>query len=140
MRRAFFLFVSIVVMKSSIAFAGNLITATEVQNCFYADGKMECKKGEFRNTYSQNGDKILRTSVFNLKKKKTIPDDTEYTIMTNLASDPKNNDGALFPKVIRAIGSPGTDAVEILVIEDKYIQSVKSTSNYMVISRFRIDK
>jgi hypothetical protein len=33
-------------------------------------------------------------------------------------------------KVVRAIGQPGLDAVEILAIGDTFIQSVKSTSDY----------
>ncbi len=47
--------------------AGEVITATEVQNCFYADAKMNCLGGEFKNTYYRDGDKIVRTNVFNFR-------------------------------------------------------------------------
>ena len=43
----------------------------------------------------------------------------------------------LLPPVIRAVGQPGSDAIEILVIGQDFIQSCKSTSDYFVISRFK---
>lgn len=129
-----------VLLCSSITFAGEVITATEVQNCFYADGKMKCSEGEFKNTYYRDGDKIVRTNVFNFRKKQSLSDDTVYKVIGELFSDPRNNSGALFPQVTRAIGFPGTDAVEILAIDKNYIQAVKSTSNYFSISRFKIEK
>ena len=99
--------------------AGEVITTTEVQNCFYADGKMNCLGGEFKNTYYRDGDKIVRTNVFNFKKKESISDDTVYQVIKELASDPRNNPGTLLPQVTRAIGFPGADAVEILAIDKK---------------------
>lgn len=120
--------------------AGEVITATEVQNCFYADGKMNCSEGEFKNTYYRDGDKIIRTNVFNFKKKEPSSDDTVYQVIKELASDPRNNPGTVFPQVTRAIGFPGADAVEILAIDKNYIQAVKSTMNYFSISRFKIEK
>jgi len=120
--------------------AGEVIVATEVQSCFYADGKMECSPGEVKNTYYRDGDKIIRTNVFNFKKKQSITDDTAYKVIADLPSDPRNNSGGLFPQVTRAIGFPGADAVEILSIDKTHIQAVKSTSNYFVISRFKIGK
>lgn len=124
----------------SVLIAGEVIVATEVQSCFYADGKMDCSPGEFKNTYYRDGDEIVRTSVFNFKKKQSNTDDTAYKVIADLSSDPRNNSGGLFPQVTRAIGFPGSDAVEILSIDKTRIQAVKSTSNYFVISRFRIGK
>ncbi len=136
----FFIFVcGQLVLSRGKSFSGEVITATEIQNCFYADGKMECSRGEFRNTYYRDGDKIIRTNVFNMKKKKLLVDKTVYSIIGNLFSDPRNNTGKLMPQVIRAIGFPGADAVEILAIGKDFIQAVKSTSDYFAISRFKID-
>lgn len=141
MARVLFFLLLFVWIISNEAMAGDVITATEVENCFYADGKMKCSKGEFRNTYYRDGDKIVRTNVYNIKKKESLVDDTEYSVIGNLSSDPRNNNkGTIFPQVIRAIGFPGADAVEILAIEKEYIQAVKSTSNYFSISRFKIEK
>jgi hypothetical protein len=134
------LLLGFIIFLPHFALSGEVITAKEVQNCFYADGKMQCGDGEFKNTYYREGDKIIRTNVFNFKKKESLSDNTVYKIMSELASDPRNNSGALFPQVTRAIGFPGTDAVEIISIDKEFIQAVKSTSNYFSISRFKIIK
>ena len=69
MKKRIIIIISILLLCSSIAFTGEVITAREVQSCFYADGKMKCSDGEYKNTYYRDGDKIVRTTVFNLKKK-----------------------------------------------------------------------
>jgi hypothetical protein len=119
-------------------FGGEVIIATEVESCFYADGKMECSKGQFKNTYYRDGDKIIRTNVFNRNKKESISDNTVYSVIGDLLSDPRHNDGKLGPQVIRAIGLPGADAVELLTIGKDFVQAVKSTSDYFVITRYKI--
>jgi len=119
-------------------FGGEVIVAIETESCFYADGKMECSKGEFKNTYYRDGDKIIRTNVFNRKKKDSISDNTVYSVIGDLVSDPRHNDGKILPQVVRAIGFPGSDAVEMLSIGKDYIQAVKSTSDYFVITRYKI--
>ena len=83
------------------------------------------------------GNTITRTRVYDVKKKKIIPDNTVYTIQRQLMSDPENRSQKLSVPVIRAIGQPGLDAIEILVIGEKFIQSVKSTMDYFVISRYK---
>ncbi len=140
MKKQIIFIISSILLCSSHAFAGEVITAREVQNCFYADGKMKCSDGEYKNTYYRDGDKIVRTNVFNFKKKESLSDDTVYKVIGELSSDPRNNSDALFPQVTRAIGYPGADAIEIISIDKNYIQAVKSTSNYLVISRFKIEK
>lgn len=121
-------------------FAGEVMVATETESCFYADGKMECSIGEFINTYYLDGDKIIRTNVFNIKKKDSIADNTVYAVLDKLSSDPRNNDGKIMPQIIRAIGFPGIDAVELLSIGKGHMQAVKSTSDYFVITRYKITK
>jgi hypothetical protein len=140
MNRPFLLIIANFLFCSSLAFAGEVITATEVQNCFYADGKMKCSNGEFKNTYYRDGDKIVRTNVFNFRKRESLSDDTVYKVIGELFSDPRNNSGALFPQVTRAVGFPGGDAIEVIAIDKYFIQAVKSTSNYFSISRFKIEK
>jgi hypothetical protein len=140
MKGLFFLIFCFIIFCSSLVIAGDVIVASEVQSCFYADGKMKCSEGEYKNTYYRDGDKIVRTNVFNFRKKQSLSDDTVYKVIGELSSDPRNNPDELFPQVTRAIGFPGIDAVEILAIDKNYIQAVKSTSNYLVISRFKIEK
>ena len=123
-------------VSPEIGVCGQTIVAREVEGYFYSDGKMEKTSVQFENTYYYVGDTIKRIKVYDFKNKKTEKDDTVYQIQRQLLSDPGNN-MSLSEPVIRAIGQPGMDAVEILVVGEKYIQSVKSTSGYFVITRFK---
>jgi hypothetical protein len=127
-----------VIFLSEYAFCAETIHATELESYMYIDGKMKQSKGQFEITYLHEGNKITRTRVYDFIKHKVIPDDTVYQIQRQLWSDPEAN----FPlrkRVIRAIGQPGTDAIEILSIEidGEFIQSVKSTADYFIISRYK---
>ena len=121
----------------SVAWAGETITAQEVEGYFYADGEMKHSKGQFEITYYLEGDIITRTRVYDLNRKEVIPDNTVYQIQRQLSSDPSSGLPRLRPPLMRAIGQPGADAVEILMIGENFIQSVKSTSDYFVISRYK---
>ncbi len=125
-----------VLLGCSVAFAGETITAQEVEAFFYADGKMKRSKAIFEITYYMEGNTVTRTRVYDISKKEVIPDDTVYQIQRQLLSDPSIG-LSLGRPVIRAIGQPGLDAIEILMIGDTFIQSVKSTSDYFVISRLK---
>ena len=65
-------------------------------------------------------------------------DNTVYQIQRQLWSDPVQG---IITRVVkpsvRAIGQPGADAVEIFVIDDTFVQSVRSTGAYFVISRLK---
>lgn len=119
------------------AFAGETITAQEVEAYFYADGEMKPSKPQFEITYFIQGDRVTRTRVYDFKKKEVIPDDTVYEIQRQLLSDPTKGLSLGGKPSMRAIGQPGSDAVEILMIGETFIQSVKSTSDYFVISRLK---
>lgn len=135
MMRPAFLIVLVVFFVCRVAFAGETITAQEVEGYFYADGKMKRSKGLFEITYYVEGDTVSRMRVYDLDKKQVIPDDTVYQIQRQLVSDPSKGLSFSGKPIIRAIGQPGTDAVEILMIGGTFIQSVKSTADYFVISR-----
>ena len=140
MTRPAFLIVLLMLLACRAAFAGETITAQEVEGYFYADGEMKPSKGQFEITYYIEGNTVTRTRVYDLNKKEVIPDNTVYQIQRQLWSDPsKGFSLALGGKqpIIRAIGQPGADAVEILMIGETFIQSVKSTSDYFVISRLK---
>jgi len=125
----------VVFLACKVALAGETITAQEVEGYFYADGDMKQSKGQFEITYYIEGNTITRTRVYDLTKKQVIPDDTVYHIQRQLLSDPSMGLSLRGKPVIRAIGQPGLDAVEILMIGETFIQSVRSTSDYFVISR-----
>jgi hypothetical protein len=131
------LIVLAVLLTCEVALAGETITAQEVEGYFYADGEMQRSKGQFEITYYIEGNTITRTRVYDLKNKKVIPDNTAYQIQHQLLSDPSKGLSLSGKPIIRAIGQPGSDAVEILMIGDAFIQSVKSTADYFVISRLK---
>ena len=137
MSRLAFLSTLTMFLACSAVWAGETITAREVEGYFYADGEMEHSKGQFENTYYLEGDTITRTRAYDINRKEVIPDNTVYQIQRQLSSDPSKGRMGLPPPVMRAIGLPGSDAVEILMIGETYIQSVKSTSDYFVISRLK---
>ena len=137
MTKSALLIVVLMLLGCRVAFAGEAITAQEVDGYFYADGEMKHSKGQFEITYYIEGNTIARTRVYDLDKKQVIPDDTVYQIQRQLLSDPTKGASLSGKPVIRAIGQPGLDAVEILMIGDTFIQSVKSTSDYFVISRLK---
>lgn len=115
--------------------AGQTVTTRETESYFYADGEMKHSGGQFEITYFIEGDRVTRTRVYDIRRREIVPDDTVYLIMRHLPSDPTNGGSLIAPGVIRAIGQPGSDAIEVLVIGDTFVQSVKSTSDYFVLSR-----
>jgi hypothetical protein len=117
--------------------AGETITAQEVEGYFYADGKMTRSEAQFEITYFMDENTVTRTRVYDLNKKQVIPDNTVYQIQRQLTSDPANGIPLGGKPVIRAFGQPGMDAVEILIIDEIFVQYVKSTSNYVVMSRLK---
>jgi hypothetical protein len=134
MTKSINLFALVACLACSAALASETITAQEVEAYFYADGEMKSSKGQFEITYYVEGDNVTRTRVHDFNKKQIIPDDTVYKIQRQLASDPTKGLSLVGKPIIRAIGQPGADAVEILMIGEAFIQSVKSTSDYFVIT------
>lgn len=137
MNRVAVLIVLGVLLTCQVALAGETITAQEVESYFYADGEMKRSSGQFEVTYYIEGNTITRTRVYDLKTKEVISDDTAYQIQRQLKSDPSKGLSLGGKLIIRAMGQPGSDAVEILMIGDAFIQSVKSTADYFVISRYK---
>jgi hypothetical protein len=133
--RTAFPIILVLLLNCQVPLAGETITAQEVEGYFYKDGEMKRSTGQFESTYYLEGSTITRTRVYDLKNKEFIPDDTIYQIQRQLKSDPSKGLSLGGEPIIQAIGQPGTDAVDILMIGDAFIQSVKSTADYFVISR-----
>jgi hypothetical protein len=130
------LFTLALILVYTVVLGGETISTQEVESYFYADGELKHSGPQFELTYYIEGDTVTRTRVYDIKKKEVIPDNTVYVIQRQLWSDPTKRLMLLGgPVVIRAVGQPGTDAIEILMIGEAYVQSVKSTSDYLVISR-----
>jgi hypothetical protein len=73
-----------------------------------------------------------------MRKAPLIPlfcyDTTKFYIERQLRSDPTKGLAIQSAGVVRAIGRPGIDGIEILSITEQFMQSVKSTSNFFEIS------
>lgn len=135
MNRVAVLIVLGLLLTCQVALAGETITVQEVEGYLYADGELKPSKGQFKITYYFEGNTVTRMRVYDFNKKPVIPDDTIYHIQRQLVSDPSKGMALIGRPSIRAIGQPGTDAVEILMMGETFIQSVRSTADYFVISR-----
>jgi hypothetical protein len=129
----------IAIILSGKGFCGEAIYAKETNSFFYKNGNIIKSEGQFENSYLLKSNKIIRTRVYNIKSQEIIADNTIYTIHKGLASDPNVNLASKNP-IIRALGQPGSDAIEILVIDinGSQMQSIKSTADYFVISHYNI--
>lgn len=120
------------------------IVAREVPGWFYADGKMDSSRAQFELVFSIRDSSVVRVSVRDVITGQVTADDTEYRFITDLFSfDIKalkfrrlTDDERGSAPVIRAIGRPGDDAIEILFIGPDWLQSVKTVKDYMVIQRY----
>jgi len=145
MRTPKLILVGIALCHFGLTSKAQTIVGVETESYFYADGEMKKSPGQFEITYFLDGNKITRTRVYDRSKKEVIPDDTVYEVQGQFSSHPGTLPQArsgpqtrqVFPPVLRAIGQPGADAIEILVVGEDFIQSCKSTSSYFVISRFQ---
>jgi len=120
------------------------IVAREIPGWFYADGKMKPSQPQFELVFAIRDSSVIRVAVRDLNTGQTTTDDTEYRLLTDLITfdrdamtfRPMTDDSRRTGPVVRAIGRPGADAVEILFIGPDWIQSVKTVKDYMVIQRY----
>jgi len=115
--------------------AGEIASFRELESFFYADGKLERFEGRYECVYFMEGDTITRIKVFDSKTNETHLDKTIFYIERQLRSDPSKGLAARGRGVVRAVGRPGIDGVEILSITGEFLMSVKSTSDFFEISR-----
>ena len=124
-------------VSSSLAIAGQTIVAHETDRYFYKDGKVLRYDGQYEATYFLDIEKdvLTRTRVYDFINKKITPDETVYHIERQLLSHPTNSERYILPPVIRAVGQTNADSIEILSIEEGFVNAVTSSTNEMVISR-----
>ena len=80
---------------------------------------------------------LTRTRVYDFLNKKITPDETVYHVEHQLLSHPTNADRYILRPVIRAVGQPSADSLELLVIEDDFVEALTSNADELVISRSR---
>jgi hypothetical protein len=90
-------------------------------------------------TYFLDLDKniLTRTRVYDFLNNKITPDETVYHLERQLLSHPTNSDRYALKPVVRAVGQTSADTLEMLVIEDKFVETATSTSDELVVSRAR---
>jgi hypothetical protein len=125
---------------TAAAYCGETITAKEIDCFIYAGGKIEKLKENLETTFYIEGDRITKTRVYNVKKRTVIPDKTVYKIQKQLPPDLLSKGFKHKGPTIRAVGEPGVNETEILVIDENHVQTVKSAMDYFVISRYKIIK
>ena len=125
------------ILLASPAFAGQTIVAHETDRYFYKDGKVLRYEGQYEYTYflDLDRDALTRTRVYDFLNKKITPDETVYHIEKQLLSHPTNSERYILPPVIRAVGQTNADTIELLSIEDGFVNGVASSTNEMVLSR-----
>ena len=118
---------------------GETIVTHETERHFYKDGRLMKLANQFETTYFLDLDRDLltRTRVYDFLNKKITPDETVYHIEHQLLSHPTNADRYILRPVIRAVGQPSADSLEMLVIEDDFVEALTSNADELVISRSR---
>jgi hypothetical protein len=137
LKKLLFLVSSLWFLVNGPVFAGETIVAHETDRYFYKDGKILRYEGQFEYTYflDLEREELTRTRIFDYLNKKITPDETVYHIEKQLLSHPTHAERYILPPVIRAVGQTNADSIELLVIDDGFVNSTISTSNEIVISR-----
>ena len=120
------------------AHAATIVTH-EDEKFFFQAGKMERFEGQYENTYFYDPEKsiLIRTRIYDYHTKKITPDETRYQIQRQLNSDSVNSARYSLPAMIRAVGQPDPDSMEILVIREDSVQSTISHPARIVVTHCR---
>ncbi len=124
---------------SSPAFAVETIVTHETERLFYKEGRLLKLQGQYEMTYFLDLDNgtLTRTRIYDFLNNKITPDETTYHMERQLLSHPTNADRYVLKPVVRAVGQTSADSLEMLVIEDKFIEAVSSSADEIIVSRGR---
>ncbi len=124
-------------LSPGLLWADETIETKEYERYYYKDGSMLKLEGQFEHTYHLDLEKniLTRTRIYDVVNKKVTPDHTEYHMERQLLSHPTNADRYILTPVIRAVGQTSADTLEMLIIDDAYVQTTSSTSNEIILSR-----
>ncbi|OIO38410.1 MAG: hypothetical protein AUJ72_02610 [Candidatus Omnitrophica bacterium CG1_02_46_14] len=113
------------------------IVAHETEKYFFSGGEMKKFEGQHENTYYLDTNKwtLTRTRIYDYQTKKITPDETVYQVETSLRSHPTKSMLFGLPPVIRGVGRPDKDSVEIVTIEDDTVTTSTSTAGNFTIAR-----
>ena len=123
------------------AFAGSseTIVTHETDRYFYKDGRMLKLENQYEYTYflDLEKDTLTRTRVYDFLNKKITPDETVYHIEKQFLSHPTNAERYILKPVVRAVGQTSADTLEMLVIEEGFVDITTSTADELIVSRGR---
>ena len=134
---------AVFLLSLSWAFAGQASAETivthETERHFYKDGHLMKLDNQFEVTYllDLDNDSLTRTRVYDFLNKKITPDETVYHIERQLLSHPTNSERYVLKPVVRAVGQTSADTLEMLVIEEGFVETVSSNGSELVLSRGR---
>ncbi len=132
-------FVASLLATTAFADNGETIVTNEADRYFYKDGRMLKLENQFEYTYylDLEKDTLTRTRVYDFLNKKITPDETVYHIEKQLLSHPTSAERYILKPVVRAVGQLSADTIEVIAIEDRFVETVTSTADEMIISRGR---
>jgi len=118
---------------------GETIVTHETDRYFYKDGRMLKLENQYEYTYflDLEKDTLTRTRVYDFLNKKITPDETVYHIENQFLSHPTSAERYILKPVVRAVGQTSADTLEMLVIEEGFVETTTSTADELVISRGR---
>ena len=115
------------------------IVTHETDRYFYKDGRMLKLENQYEYTYflDLEKDTLTRTRIYDFLNKKITPDETVYHIEKQFLSHPTNSERYTLKPVVRAIGQTSADTLEMLVIEEGFVDVTTSTADELIVSRGR---
>jgi hypothetical protein len=115
------------------------IVTHETERHFYKDGKLLKLEGQYEMTYllDLEKDTLTRTRIYDYLNKKITPDETVYHMQRQLLSHPTNAERYVLAPVVRGVGQTTADTLEMLVIQEDFVETVSSNGGEMTISRGR---
>lgn len=121
------------------AAAARTVVSHEEEKYFYEGGRMQRFEGQFEHTYHLDPERgiVTRTRLYDYRTKRITPDDTVYAIQKELRSDPSQSQRYALAPVVRAVGRPDEDHVEVLTINDREVVSAVAAPGRLVVSRAR---
>jgi hypothetical protein len=127
------------VLGAADAVWAGTVVSRESDKYFLKGGRMTRYDGQFETTYDVDLEKgtVRRVRLYDFNAKQIVPDDTVYTIEKDLLSTPGKHNRYILPPVVRAVGKPDADSVEILMIEETAVTVARSTSNELIVSHGR---
>jgi hypothetical protein len=130
---------ALILQSAALAAGGQTVVTHETERWFYREGRLMKLENQYEMTYFLDLDRDLltRTRVYDFLNKKITPDETVYHIERQLLSHPTNADRYVLKPVVRAVGQPAADSLEMLVIEEAFVETVTSSGDEIVISRGR---